>query len=62
MTEQAAQLVLHYLSRVADAAYGNVPARRRAAYLADLRADRGDRPAELSRAAAAVGAAGGLTS
>ncbi|KII00482.1 hypothetical protein LP52_01275 [Streptomonospora alba] len=37
MTEQAAQLVLHYLSRVADAAYGAVPARRRAAYLADVR-------------------------
>ncbi|MFC4865165.1 hypothetical protein [Streptomonospora arabica] len=37
MTEQAAQLVLQYLSRVADAAYGNVPARHRAAYLADLR-------------------------
>ncbi|MBB5999172.1 MULTISPECIES: hypothetical protein [Nocardiopsidaceae] len=49
MTEQAAQLVLHYVSRVADAAYGAVPARRRAAYLADLRA-------RIERACATVGA------
>ncbi|MDT0304180.1 hypothetical protein [Streptomonospora wellingtoniae] len=49
MTEQAAQLVLQYLSRVADAAYGNVSARHRAAYLADLRS-------RIDRACAAAGA------
>ncbi|GAB3439079.1 hypothetical protein GCM10027570_02910 [Streptomonospora sediminis] len=49
MTEQAQQLVLQYLSRVADAAYGAVPARRRAAYLADLRT-------RVNRACTSVGA------
>ncbi|MFC4562791.1 hypothetical protein ACFO4E_13070 [Nocardiopsis mangrovi] len=38
MTEQAERMVLDYLSRVADAAYGRLPSRRRAGYLADLRA------------------------
>jgi hypothetical protein len=57
MTEQAERMLLDYLSRVGDAAYGRLPARRRAAYLADLRtrvsracADAGaERPEEVRR-------------
>ncbi|QBI52268.1 hypothetical protein [Streptomonospora litoralis] len=49
MTPQAEQLVLQYLSRVADAAYGHVTARGRTAYLADLRS-------RIHRACAAAGA------
>ncbi|MDA0566631.1 hypothetical protein LG943_20285 [Streptomonospora sp. S1-112] len=37
MTERAEQLVLQYVSRVGDAAYGVLPSRRRAAYLGELR-------------------------
>lgn len=37
MSERAEQLVLSYLSRVGDAAYGALTPRHRASYLADLR-------------------------
>ena len=37
MAEQAEQMVLEYLSKVGEAAYGNLPSRRRTAYLAELR-------------------------
>ncbi len=49
MTEQPDRLVLEYVSRVGEAAYGAVPSRRRVAFLAEVRA-------RLDEACAAAGA------
>ncbi|MFC3998529.1 hypothetical protein ACFOVU_21570 [Nocardiopsis sediminis] len=66
MTEQAERMVLDYLSKVADLAYGRLPSRRRAGYLADLRsrimsaceAAGAERPEDVERVLAGFGAPG----